>query len=147
MEISGLPERFWVVTEPSPSTEDMCFACTFEGLMRRVLGGLQEDEIMGFYANESEARKAAARVVGGFPVRPCDALAVEVTVQVLVIPKSEEMSAKKLAKAAVEAVRNAVRQAEEAGFRYHLHGKVSLGAGTVDLRNLSVLLGGQAVLG
>lgn len=54
--------------------------------------------------------------------------------------KREEMTARDLAKAAVEAVRNAVRQAEQVGFSHHLQGQVGLGEGTVELRNQTVVV-------
>jgi hypothetical protein len=144
MLIHGLPEKFWVVTKPSPVSglEDILFPCTFERLMLQVQGGLQGDEILGIYADEDEARLAGMELLGDFPVRPQDALFAEVVVHVMVKPNDEEMTAKELANAAVEAVRNAVRQGEEAGFRHGLQGQVSLGAGTVDLRNQTVAVGG-----
>jgi len=137
LKVTGLPETFWVVTHPSEVSTvcDICFTCTHEGLMRQALGGLKEDEIVGIYADEGEARKAAAELLGGFPVRRADALFVEVVVNVMVAPNDEEFSAKELAEAAVEAVRNAVRQGEEAGFRHDLQGRIALGAGTIVLRN------------
>ena len=143
MKIHGLPEKVWVVMEPSPgsTTDDICFACTLERLLQKVRGGLQEDGISGIFADETEARKATAKLLGQFPVRPMDTLALEVTVHVMVIPSHEEMTAGDLARAAVEAVWNAVRQAEVAGFLYGLHEQVSLGAGTVELRNQSLLIG------
>ena len=141
MLIHGLSEKFWVVTKPSPVSElgDICFACTFERLMTQVRGGLNEDEIMGIYADEGEAKDAAMRLLGQNPVRPCEPAFFEVVVNVMVQPKTEEMTAAELGVAAVEAVRNAVRQGEEAGFRHHLAGQVVLGAGTVELRNQTVV--------
>ena len=143
MKIQGMPEQFWVVLKPSPgsTTEDICFACTFSRLMLQVRGGLNEDEIVGIFADETKALQTAARLLGQFPVRPQDAVIVEAVVSVMVQPNHEEMTARELAKAAVEAVRNAVRQGEEAGFRHGLHGKLSLGAGTVELRNQCVMTG------
>ena len=148
MKISGLPEQFWVVTEPSPfsATEDILFPCTFGRLMLRVRGGLQEDEIIGIYADEGEARQTAARLLGKYPVRPLDALALEVTVHVMVIPKSEEMTARELVQAALEAVRNAIRLAEKQGHQHRLVDQVSLGISEmVELRNQTVIPGSQAV--
>jgi hypothetical protein len=139
MKTHGMPERFWVVTKPSPASElcDVCFPCTFDRLIRQVRGGLQEDEIVGIYANENEARQAAERLLGRFPVRPQDALAVEVVVHVMLIPNDEEMAADEMAKAAVEAVSNAVRDAEKRGHRHRLEGRVSLGMSqTVEMRNM-----------
>ena len=72
MKTHGLPEQFYIVTKPSPvsTMEDICFACTFERLMLQVRGGLTEDEIVGIYADETEARQAAGRLLGMHPVRP-----------------------------------------------------------------------------
>jgi hypothetical protein len=144
MLIHGLPEKFWIVTKPSPvsTLADICFACTFEQLMLDVRGGLKEDEIIGIFADEDEARLTARELLGEHPVRPQDALFAEVVVNVMVKPNDEEMAARTLANAAVEAVRNAVRQGEEAGFRHGLQGQVSLGAGTVELRNQTMAVGG-----
>jgi hypothetical protein len=138
MKICGLPEQFWVVTNPSPVSQlcDICFPCTFDRLIRQARGGLNEDEIVAVYADEGEARQAAERLLGRFPVRPQDALAVEVVVHVMVIP-SEEMPAEELAKAAVAAVSHAVRDAERRGHRHRLEGRVSLGISeVVELRNM-----------
>ena len=143
MNISGLPERFFVVVKPSPGSglEDILFPCTFGRLMNQVRGGLQEDEIVGIFADEGEARQIAARSLGKHPVRPQDALFAEVVVNVMVVPKSEEMTAQELGKAAVEAVANAICEGEKAGLRHHLEGKVTLGAGTVELKNQIIVHG------
>ena len=143
MKTQDLPESFFVVTKPSPGStlEDILFPCTFERLMLQARGGLNADEIVGIFADETEARQTAARLLGMYPVRPQDAVAVEVTVHVMAIPSNEEMSARDLAQAAVEAVTNAVNQAEQTGFRHRLEGRVSLGAGTVELRNLVTVVG------
>jgi len=138
MKVYGLPEQFWVVTKPSPGAEtaDICFACTVEGLMRQTRGGLQEDEIVGIYADETEARQAAGRLLGEYPVRPQDAMCAEVLVHVMVTPRSGEMTARELGEAAVEAVRNAVRDAERRGHRHRLADQVSLGVSeVVELHN------------
>jgi hypothetical protein len=142
MKTHGLPETFWIVLKPSPvsTLEDICFPCTFSRLMNQVRGGLQEDEIVGIYADETEARQAAARLLGIHPVRPQDAVFVEIIVNVQVRPKHEGMTARDLAKAAVEAVRNAVHQTEKTGFTHSLQGQVSLGAGTVELKNQTVVV-------
>jgi hypothetical protein len=139
MKIHGLPEKFWLLMQPSPASElcDICFACTYERLMRQARGGLQEDEIVAVYADETEARKAAGRLLGEFLVRPQDCLAVEVTIQVMLIPNDEEMPARELAKAAVEAVGHAVRDAERRGHHHRLEGRVSLGMSeTVEVKNM-----------
>ena len=139
MKIEGMPERFWVITKPSPAStlEDVCFPCTFGRLMLQTRGGLNEDEIVGVYADEGEARQEAARLLGEFPVRPQDALVVEVVVHCMVIPNDEEMTAGEMAKAAVEAVSHAVRDAEKRGHHHRLEGRVSLGMSeVVQLRNM-----------
>ena len=143
MEIQGMPEKFWVVTKPSYASEmaDICFACTFERLLLQGRGGLREDEIVAIHADEGEATRAAARLLGDHPVRPQDATFAEVVVNVMVTPNDEGMAAKELGKAAVEAVFDAVRLAEKAGFRHRLEGKVAMGAGTVELRNLQTTVG------
>ena len=144
MEINGMPERFWVVTKPAPGSElvDVCFACTFERLLLQGRGGLQEDEIVGIFADEDEAKDEAMLLLGKYPVRPQDAVAVEVLVHVMVIPKSKEMTARELGEAAVEAVRNAVRLAEERGHQHHLGDQVSRGISEVmELRSLITAVG------
>ena len=42
MTIHGLPERFWIVLNPSPGSElvNVCVSCTFGRLIDRVRGGL-----------------------------------------------------------------------------------------------------------
>jgi hypothetical protein len=141
MRTHGLPDQFWVVLKPSTfsETEDILFACTFERLINQVRGGLVEDEIVSIYADEGEARQAAARLLGKHPVRPADTVFIEVVVPVQVQPIHKEMTGRDLAGAAVEAVGNAVRQAEQAGFQHRLHGQVALGAGTVMLQNITTL--------
>jgi hypothetical protein len=133
MLIHGLPEKFWIVTKPSPVSglEDILFPCTFERLMLQVRGGLQEDEIIGIFADEDETRLTGMELLGEHPVRPQDALFAEVVVHVMVKPNDKEMTARELANAAVEAVRNAVRRAEQAGHEHRLKDQVSLGIGEV----------------
>ena len=77
-----------------------------------------------------------------FPVRPSDALIAEVVVHVMVQPKVEYMTARELSQAAVEAVRSAVRRAEQVGHQHRLTDRVSLGMSeAVELRNRSVAIG------
>jgi hypothetical protein len=110
--------------------------------MRQARGGLNEDDIVGIYADETEARQAAGRLLGEYPVRPQDALAVEVIVHVMVTPRNEEMTARELAEAAVEAVRNAVHDAERRGHRHRLEDQVSLGmSDVVELHNQLTAIG------
>jgi len=150
MQVHGLPERFWVVTRPSPVAElgDICFSCTYGELLLQARGGLEADMIVGIYADETEARNEAARLLGAQIVRTQDAafMDVGVTVKVMAAPH-EDMTAGELAEAAVEAIGNAVREGEEAGFRHRLADKVSMGAGTIELRNQLVVRSSQDVLG
>jgi hypothetical protein len=144
MKTYGLPEQFWVVTRPSEfsTAENTLFPSTFDRLMSQVRGGLNEDDITGIYADETEARRAAAALLGDCPVRPQDAVAVEVVVNVMVKPNDEEMTAKEMARAAVDAVADAVRQGEAAGFRHRLAGRVSLGTSqVVEIRNIITVVG------
>ena len=66
MELHGLPENFWVVIKPSPFSgmSDVCFACTFARLMLQTRGGLQEADIIGIFADETEAKEAAKGLLG-----------------------------------------------------------------------------------
>ncbi len=144
MEVHGMPQQFWVVTKPLPVSEpeDVCFPCTFERLLLQGRGGLHEDEIVAIHADEGEARQAALRLLGIYPVRPQDAVFAEVVVNVMVTPNDEEMTAEELGEAAVEAVLNAVHHAEEQGHRYRLKGRVSLGMSeAAELRNLQTMVG------
>ncbi len=144
MEVHGMPEQFWVVTKPSPVSEpeDICFACTFGGLMNQFRGGLHEDEIVAIHADEGEARQAALRLLGKHPVRPQDAVFAEVVVHVMAEPIAEELTAKELGEAAVEAVLNAVQLAEESGHEYRLKDRVRLGMSqAAELRNMVTVVG------
>ena len=143
MEINAMHETFWVVLKPSPGCEmvDVCFACTFGRLLLQGRGGLKKDEIAGIYANKDEAKEEAMRLLGRFPVRPQDSAFFEILVKVMTQPKAEELTARELGAAAVEAVADAVRQGEEAGFRHRLGDRAALGAGTVELRNQVVVYG------
>jgi hypothetical protein len=110
--------------------------------MLQVRGGLHEDEIIGIFADEDEARLAAMELLGEFPVRPQDALTVAVVVHVMAIPKGEDISARELAQAAVEAVSNALHHAEQQGHEHRLKDRVSLGTSVVvELKNMLPLIG------
>jgi hypothetical protein len=144
MKVHGMPETFWVVTKPSPLSEtaDVCFPCTFERLLLQGRGGLHEDEIVGIYAEENEAKKAAMRLLGMYPVRPQDAVFADVVVHVMAQPVADEITARELGEAAVEAVLNAVHLAEEQGHRYRLKDHVSLGMSqAAELGNLTTVVG------
>jgi len=144
MKIHGMPEQFWVVTRPTADStvEDIRFACTFERLLLQGRGGLHENEIVGIFADEDQARGEAMLLLGKYPVRPQDAVAVEVLVHVMVIPKSKEMPAKDLGEAALDAVRNAVRLAEEQGHHHRLERQVDLDISQVmELKSLTTAVG------
>ena len=129
MLIHGLPEKFWVVTKPSPVSglEDILFPCDFGRLMLQVRGGLQEDEIVGIFADEDEARLAADGTARRTS-RPSAGRAVRRgRRQRHGQAERRGDDRQELANAAVEAVRNAVRHGEEAGFRHGLQGQVALG--------------------
>ena len=69
-------------------------------------------------------------------------LTVEVVVHVMAIPKDEDISAKELAQAAVEAVRNAVRRAEQAGHEHRLKDQVALGMSeVVEMKDMTAVIG------
>jgi hypothetical protein len=147
MQVHGLPEEFWLVRTPYPFSElrDVCFLCDFEELLRQARSGLHESDIVAIHADQSEARDEAMRLLGRNPVRPQDAVGVDVLVHVLVQPKDEGLTVKELGEAAVEAVLNAVHGAEKHGHRHHLEGRVSLCMSqAAELENLQVAVG-QAV--
>ena len=110
--------------------------------MNQFRGGLHEDEIVGIHADEGEARQAALRLLGKYPVRPQDATFAEVVVHVMVTPVAGELTAEQLGEAAVEAVLNAVQLAEKQGHRHRLEGRVRLGMSqAAELRNLQTMVG------
>ncbi len=69
MTVKGLPERFWVVTVPTPlsTVEDISFRCNFARFACQIRGGLHEDAIVGIFAEEADARDAAERLLAGLP--------------------------------------------------------------------------------
>jgi hypothetical protein len=66
---------------------------------------------------------------------------VEVLVNVLMTPTTKNMTARVLARAALEAVGNAVRKAEEQGFRHRLGNQVEMGMGEITVQNHLTLFG------
>jgi hypothetical protein len=74
-------------------------------------------------------------------VTTADSLAVEVLVHLLVVPEIDNLSIRELSQAAVEAVRNAVARAEQDGFQHRLVGKVTMGAGPVQIYEATVVVG------
>jgi hypothetical protein len=143
MNLHGLPEHFWLVTKPSPVSVmgDICFQCTFAQILLQGRGGLHEDDIVGVYADESEAKKAASELLDETPVTSNDSLAVEVLAHLLVVPEADNLSIRALSQAAVEAVQNAVAHAEKNGFQHQLAGKATIGMGPVKLHEATVLVG------
>ena len=142
MEVNGMPKKFWVVTKPSYASEmaDICFACTFGGLMNQFRGGLHENEIVSIHADEGEARRAAARLLGKHPVRPGDTVFAEVIVNVMAQPLGEGLTARELGEAAVEAVLDAVQRAEKQGHHHRLQDRVALCASqAAELGNLQTM--------
>ena len=122
MRIHGLSNTFWIVTRPNRVSElgDICAVCTFEELMKRTRGGLHEKEIIGIFADEAEAKRMAMKLLGRNIVRTSDSIIVEVLVNVLMTPTAKNMTARVLARAAVEAVSNAVHHSRGAGFQPRL---------------------------
>src|SRR5208282_3543436 len=100
MRIHGLSNTFWVVTRPNRVSElgDICFACTFKQLMNQSRGGLHEQDIVGVYADEAEARQLAMKLLGRNIVRTSDSIIVEVLVNVLMTPTKRNMTVGVLAR-------------------------------------------------
>ncbi len=143
MRIHGLSNTFWVVTRPNRVSElgDICYACTFQQLMTQTRGGLHEKEIIGIFAEEAEAKRLAMKLLGRNIVRASDSIIVEVLVNVLMSPTKRNITASVLARAAVEAVGNAVHHAEEEGLRHRLAHQVEIGVGEVRLQSHLTLFG------
>ena len=61
MKIQGLPAHCWVVTTPTPLSGlgDICFRCDFVQFALQVRGGLNENEIVGIYADQQAAIQEA----------------------------------------------------------------------------------------
>jgi hypothetical protein len=143
MRIHGVSNTFWVVTRPNRISElgDICFACTFKQLMNQSRGGLHEQDIVGVYADEAEAKRMALKLLGRNIVRTSDSVIVEVVVHVLMTPTKRNMTARVLARAATEAVSNAVHHAEGQGFSHRLGNQVSMGIGEIAVQNHLTLFG------
>lgn len=58
-------EKFWTVTRPSGDSEltDIVFDTTLKDLLQRIKGGLDKDDILGLYDNETEAREFGKRLI------------------------------------------------------------------------------------
>ncbi len=65
MKIQGLPDHFWVVTTPTPLSGlgDICFQCDFTQFALQVRGGLNENEIVGIYADQQAATLEAEHLL------------------------------------------------------------------------------------
>ena len=65
MKLQGIPEWFWVVNVPTPHSTigDICFRCDFRQFALQVRGGLDENSIVGVYADEAIAEAEAARLL------------------------------------------------------------------------------------
>ena len=77
---AGIPEYFWVVTEPSDAWDydflvnyleisDICFRTGHRTLMAQALGGLKPKQLLGVFSDEAEAKKYAAVVVAAAVAR------------------------------------------------------------------------------
>src|SRR5208282_6293472 len=99
MRIHGLSNTFWVVTRPNRVSElgEICFACTFKQLINQSRGGLHEQELIGIFADEAEAKRMALKLLGRKIVRTSDSVIVEVVVNVLMTPTKRNMTARTLA--------------------------------------------------
>jgi len=76
------------------------------------------------------------------PVRRQDTVIAEVVVHVMVQPKVDGLTARQLGNAAMDAVRNAVRHAEERGHQHRLVDQVELGMSeVVELGSLIIVNG------
>ncbi len=66
MKFHGVPEVFWLVLQPSPRSElgDICFRCDLQQFARQVRGGLDEEDIVGVFADEGDAVAEAKRLLG-----------------------------------------------------------------------------------
>ncbi len=65
MQIHGLPEKFWVVTSPSPVSGlgDICFDCDFEGFALQIKGGLETQTIVAIFADGQTAIELAEKLL------------------------------------------------------------------------------------
>ena len=68
MKLQGVPVWFWVVTVPTPHSiiGDICFRCDFRRSALQVRGGLDENAIVGIFADEAIAKAEAATLLAVF---------------------------------------------------------------------------------
>jgi len=70
MELKGFPRKFWVVTDPrkqgheNPEIDDIAFEANMERMELQFRGGLNADDIYGLYTSESQAKRAAEKLLG-----------------------------------------------------------------------------------
>lgn len=76
MRIEGIPERFWIVTKPTQNSElgDCCFDVDFRQFALQIRGGLNIQDIVGFFADGDAARKTATRLLAGRDVDEPDSV-------------------------------------------------------------------------
>lgn len=65
MKTHGLPETLWFVTSPTPVSElgDICFECDFARFALQIRGGMDEQRIVGIFADEVEAKELAEKLL------------------------------------------------------------------------------------
>ena len=65
MKTHGIPETLWFVVSPTPNSElgDICFECDFERFALQIRGGLDEQKIVGIFADGGEAKELAERLL------------------------------------------------------------------------------------
>jgi hypothetical protein len=65
MEIHGLPETFWIVDSPSAGSElgDICYESDLARFALQIRGGLNEDTIVGVFAEKEPAVELAERLL------------------------------------------------------------------------------------
>ncbi len=77
---TGVPENFWVVTEPSDAWDydflvnyleisDICFRTGYRTLMVQSRAGLKPKQLLGVFSDEAEAKKYAAIVIAAAVAR------------------------------------------------------------------------------
>ena len=70
MELKGFPRKFWVVIDPrkqvydDPELEDILFSADMHRMELQFRGGLNADDIYGLYTSESQAKRAAEKLLG-----------------------------------------------------------------------------------
>ena len=67
VELQGFPATFWIVTKPGPNSEleDICFMANLLSYTVQCKGGLETNDIYGFYESSTEAHAVARRLLAG----------------------------------------------------------------------------------